>query len=284
MGKYILATDSTSCLHYIAPNATDVEVLPLYLFMHNQPKRDSIDITIDEFLQWMNDHPNELPYSRPPLEYDIDKMICRWIEQGYEEALFVTLSGAISKTNELVKRAAQKYKDKIKIAVFDSRSQSIAQAMLLLEGKRLLESGNSLSTTATKLEFMRRRGNLFFTLQTLSYLVRNGRFDKKKAAMANILRLKPILSFDEQGKIVPVEKALGLNQALQVCLDKCDEFIAGRPAKIFVSHAGDKRGVGFQKKVERRFPETRILSVLTSPVIACHTGPGLYGIGAFLDE
>ncbi|MBV7435142.1 DegV family protein [Cardiobacteriaceae bacterium TAE3-ERU3] len=284
MGKYILATDSTSCLHYIAPHVTDVEILPLYLFMRNQPRRDSIDITIDEFLQWMNDHPDELPYSRPPLEYDIDRMICRWIEQGYEEALFVTLSGAISKTNELVKKNALKYKDKIKIAVFDSRSQSVAQAMLLLEGKRLLESGNSLSATVTKLEFMRRRGQLFFTLQTLSYLVRNGRFDKKKATVANLFRVKPILSFNEEGSIIPIEQALGLNQAMQICIDKCEEFVLGRSATIFVSHAGDKKGIEFQRKVERHFPETRILSVLTSPVIACHTGPGLYGIGAFLNE
>lgn len=284
MGKFVLATDSTSCLHNIAPHVTDVEILPLYLFMRNQPKRDSIDITIHEFIKWMKDNPKELPYSRPPLEYDIDKMICRWIEKGYEEALFVTLSGAISKTNELIKKGAQKYKDKIKIAVFDSRSQSIAQAMLLLEGKRLLESGNSLTATVTKLEFMRRRSQLFFTLETLDYLVRNGRFNKQKASMANLIRLKPVLSFDEFGKIVTVEKAFGLHQALQICLDKCDDFVSGHPATIFVSHAGDKRGIDFQTRVERRFPDNQILSVLTSPVIACHTGPGLYGIGAFLDS
>lgn len=282
MGKFILATDSTSCLHYIAPQEKDIEILPLYLFMDEERRRDCVDIDISEFLQWMRDHPKALPYSSPPTEYDVDVMIRRWIKKGYDEALFVSLSGAISQTYYLVRKVAEKYKHQIRIVVFDSRSQSFAQVILLLEGKRLLEQGHNLSATVTQLEFIRRRGRMFFTLPTLSYLVRNGRLDARKAMFARILRLNPILSFDDEGKIVPLDKAQGLKKALQSCLGRCARFVNGRPADVFVSHSGDKQGVEFQRKVERYFPDTQVVSVLPSPVIACHTGPGLYGIGAFV--
>lgn len=280
--KFVLATDSTSCIRHIAPYEKDIDILPLYLSVNGRLKRDYFDIGVKEFVSWMRDNPKELPYSKPPTPEDVDEMIEKWIAKGYEEALFVSLASAISDTHRLVREGALRYKNKIKIAVFDSRSQSFSQVLLLLEGKRLLEKGYGVQAVATKLEFIRRQGKMFFTVDSLKYLVGNGRLTLKQGTAAKMLRMHPILTFNEQGNIVPETQKYGLKAALHDCVERCVKFVDGGSADIFVTHIGDKNGLYLERVLKKYFPNNTINSVFVSPVIACHTGPELYGVGAFL--
>lgn len=284
MRKFIVATDSTSCIELVDPGA-DVEVLPLYLHFRGEKLRDNVDISTTDFIRWMENNPNELPHSSPPTEEDIKAMIERWIDLGYEDALFVTLSSAISQTHSLISRVAQQYRRKIRVMVFDSKSLSYPQVKLLLMGKKLLEQGHPLPSVVTQLEFMRRRGSMFFTVRTLNYLIKNGRLSSGKGMIARFFKIHPLMTFNEQGLIVPVVKKRRLNPALKEVITKEINVVNGRKADIFVACSTDPVGKKFIDIAKQRIGlDNNFIVMPPSPVIACHTGPGVYAVGAFLDH
>lgn len=205
MKKFIVATDSTSCIRSVLPE-TDIEVLPLYLHIKGDRLRDGVDISTKEFMNWMENNPKELPKSSPPTEQDVHNMIQRWIDIGFEDALFVSLSSAISETYAIIRRVAQHYRKEIRVMVLDSKSLSYPQVKLALAGQKLLDQGYALPSVVTQLEYMRRRGSMFFTVRTLDYLIKNGRLSKHKGMAARFFRIRPVMTFDEAGKIVPIVK------------------------------------------------------------------------------
>lgn len=281
MKKFIVATDSTSNIQSVVPH-TDIDILPLYLHMKDKKLRDNIDITAQEFLSWMCKHPDELPFSSPPTENDIHEMIGRWISQGYQDALFVTLSSAISETHNLVRHVAEQYKKEIRVMVFDSKSVMYTQIKLTLAAKALLEQGHSLPTVMTKLEFMRRQGSMFFTIATLNYLIKNGRLSANKGKIAQLLRVHPILTFDEHGHIIPIGKKHGAGSALKDVIQREVQVVDGQTADFFITASEDETGKRFLKYVNDLLGGKNNYTVmLPSPVIACHTGPGIYAMGAF---
>ena len=55
---------------------------------------------------------------------------------------------------------------------------------------------------------------LFFILDTLEYLVKGGRAGKASGLAASVLNIKPVLTFNAEGKIEPFKKVKGLKKAM----------------------------------------------------------------------
>lgn len=282
MNDRIVAADSTSCLDFI-PVEHNIEILPLYLHMQGEKLRDVIDISAEEFIHWMIAHPQELPYSSPPSMEDIDKLYTSWIERGIKEAILVTLSSAISDTYRYAVLAAEKYRHLIRIEVFDSRTTLYGQAMLALEAENQMRKNFPLNAVIAHLEYMRENSRVYFTVGKLGYLIKNGRLSMTKALFAQILKIRPVMYFNSEGVITPVAKVRGLESAQDHSISHISRFIENRKAQIYVMRSLDRTGSTFESKVRQLFPDKQVISLPPSPVIACHTGPELYGFGAYVN-
>ena len=282
MKDWIIAADSTSCLDFI-PIEHDIETLPLYLHMQGQRLRDVIDISAEDFIRWMIAHPNELPYSSPPEIKDIDRLYASWVKRGIKKAILVTLSSAISKTYQNAVDTARKYRGRIHIEVFDSRSTLYGQAMLALEAESQMRRGMPLNAVIAQLEYMRENSRVYFTVGSLVYLIKNGRLSMARAMIGNLFKIRPVLYFNSDGLITPVGKARGLAAAQSHTIEHVSQFTANRKAQMYVMRSLDAAGEQFEKLINETFPDKQIISLPPSPVIACHTGPELYGFGAYIN-
>ena len=55
---------------------------------------------------------------------------------------------------------------------------------------------------------------MYFAVDTLLYLVKNGRLSKLQGTLGTMLQLKPMLTIDEEGKVETLEKIRTTKKAL----------------------------------------------------------------------
>lgn len=161
-------------------------------------------------------------------------------EKG-ENILFIALSGNLSGTiqsAQLAKALVLEKHPNARIAIVDSLSASSGEALLVDYAIKMRAEGKTLEETAQWLLDNRQRLNAFLTVDDLNFLFRGGRLTRSSALLGAVLRIKPILLINYDGKLVPFEKIAGRRRALKTLADLYSK--RATPLKgqtVFISHA-----------------------------------------------
>jgi DegV family protein with EDD domain len=128
---------------------------------------------------------------------------------------------------------------------------------------------------------------MLLTVDRYDYLLRSGRISRSKAWLAGMLHVKSILSFDAEGKVVPVERVRGSEQVESRLLAILDHRLTPRPRalRFGVAHA-DAPEVAERVRdalVKRYQPRDCLVSLATG-VLGTHVGPGAWGVFYQVDE
>ena len=121
---------------------------------------------------------------------------------------------------------------------------------------------------------------MYFVVDDLTYLYRGGRLSGASKVLGNILGIKPILSYSDDGKIVNLEKVKGKKKALSRLMefmkaDGCDLD----QYKTFVMDADSRaESEAFAQQLKAAFGELDIELQTLGPVIGSHCGPGTVGL------
>jgi DegV family protein with EDD domain len=119
----------------------------------------------------------------------------------------------------------------------------------------------------------------FFVLDTLEYVQFGGRIGKVAAALGSVLHLKPIITFDEEGKLSPHTLARGKKQAFKKMLEPLFRQINETRSSIAILHSKaeeEARAIKERLKGQENVCELYIGSI--GPALSVHAGPGLIGI------
>lgn len=201
-------------------------------------------------------------------------------DEGYEEALVITISGQLSGLNEAVKRTAESDDVTLKVTVFDSRTLAYAEAYMALEAYRMFGEGKTMAEVMRKLEYIRDHNRVYFAVDTLLYLVKNGRLSKFSGMAGTMLKLKPLLTVDETGKVQSVEKIRTTPKAQQRVLEKYFEETEGLDVITYIAHAHTNDvALRFKKEIQERHPDRAVEIAYLTPVVGAHTGPKAIGVG-----
>jgi DegV family protein with EDD domain len=122
---------------------------------------------------------------------------------------------------------------------------------------------------------------MLLTVDQYDNLLRSGRISRTKAWLAGMLDVKPILSLDGEGNVVPVERVRGKENVEARVLALLDQRLTPRPKvlRFGVAHA-DTPDVAQRiqtRLVEKYRPRDCIVSLATG-VLGTHVGPGAWGI------
>ncbi len=195
------------------------------------------------------------------------------------EVLCIAFSSALSGTYQ----AAETAKDEViaayphgKLIVIDSKCASLGQGLLVHYALKMRDSGASLEETAQWV-----RDNLlkvchWFTVDDLQFLRRGGRVSAASAYLGGIMKIKPVLHVDNEGRLIPMNKVQGRRRSLRELFDKAKET-AFEPEKqtIFISHGDCLEEAQWLASVFKE--ELHVKDVLIGfigPVIGSHSGPG----------
>jgi DegV family protein with EDD domain len=151
---------------------------------------------------------------------------------------------------------------------------------MVLEAHRMAEKGAQTKEIIARLEKIRDNNKVFFAVDTLLYLVKNGRLSKLQGTLGTMLQMKPLLSIDDEGKVTTLEKIRTIHKAHQRVVEKYVEETQGKNVLTFISHAhADEYVDWFKNQVNLVFPEREVVVAYLTPVVGAHTGPKALGLG-----
>lgn len=120
----------------------------------------------------------------------------------------------------------------------------------------------------------------YLSLETIDNLVRGGRLSKSKGFLAKLLHINPVLTFDDKGKVVQLDKGVGSKGSLDKAIDHATRHLEGKQnIQISVVYSDKIERANYAKeKLAARFPDVPITIAQISPVLGTYGGTGTAAI------
>ncbi len=258
--------------------AHDVRQVPLMVnYSDGTSYRSTIDITTDEVIDRFAE---EIPTTSLPSPEAIREALECVRTDGYENAVFVTISSGLSATCQTAELVASQMEG-FEVAVVDTKSIGVAAGMVVMAAAKMAEEGVPFGELKGRLEKLAEHTRVYFTVRELSYLRHGGRINEATYRLGSMLNLKPVFFCDAEGKYATVKKARGWDKALDAELS-----LVQAQAKLYdkvICAVCCTKAEPRMEELAGRIRETVsncvdvILSEL-SPDLIVHTGPSLVGM------
>ena len=215
-------------------------------------------------------------------EYDYTEYFEPVLARG-EDIYYITFSHQMSGTFNQMKAAINALKEKYperEIRYIDSKLICMGSGIVTYYGALKYKEGASMDELDQYLKDIIDCTATYFMVDDLTYLYRGGRISGVTRIFGTLLGLKPILHFNEEGKILSIDKQKGTKKALSTLVDfiktKGDEV---EKYKVAVVHAdAEENAKLIVEKIKEVFPKADIIFQQVGPVIGSHCGPGTIGI------
>lgn len=278
-------TDSAADLPRAWVERHGVTVVPMQVIVGDDVYRDGVDLQSDELLGLMLDPANPLPKTSQPSPAAFRAACRRAVEHGAEELLGVFVSGAVSGTLASATAVLREF-DEVPTAAVDSRSGSLGVGLLVIRAIELLELGLAMKDVVAELRRVRDQSNVFFTVDTMDYLLRSGRIGRTRAWLGGMLDLKPILTLTDDGRIVPIDRARGREAVVERVLALVDERVGqSREIRFGVAHFGAPETADeIARLLRSRYPDREILVGPAAAALGVHTGPGAWALAYQIED
>ena len=277
-----IVLDSTSDYPEAPSRFPNMRFVPLYVRFGEQTYRDYVELGPAEFFERLRTSP-ALPATSQPTPQDF--VSAYESLAGYERIYSLHVSAKVSGTFQSAELAAQELGGD-RVRVVDSRSASLAIAMLAHAIQRRLTRGTTDVEIAALVERFYRECGVVFTVETLEYLQRGGRIGRAAALAGSLLNVRPILAI-EDGEVVAVTRVRGRPKALAEFERRFEEATEDKPGlRIAVAHADAPEWVGILSELVWRVrPKAEIEFTSTlGAVVSTHAGPGTVGFFWFQDD
>lgn len=279
-----IITDSAADLPEEIVRAHGVHVTPLLLVDDDRTYRDGVEITAREFHQRLAEEA-PVPTTSQPAPADFLETYARAAEDG-EVVLGVILGSGLSGTLASAQAAAGRF-HAAPVYLVDSLGASLLTGLMAMKACELAELGTPPEEIVTRLNAMRARSNIIFTVDSFDRLLASGRVGRGRALLGSVLSVKPILGLDDNGKVVPLGKAMGRKRAQQVLLDTVAAAIPeGATVRFGVVHVGDDTVVEpvCDALRQRYGRDVEILTAPATPVVSTHLGLGAWGVAYLVED
>jgi len=224
-----IVADSSADLPDPVLDRHGIALVPLQVTFGDVTFQDRLRLTPDAFYQRLRES-KSLPTTSQPAPGEFVKAF-RSAAAEADEVLAVLLSGALSGTFQ-AGLAAVRAGNLSRVTVLDSKTVSLGLGMMALRAAELAESGWRAQAIVNELERVRAQSGGFITVDIYENLLRSGRVSRGRAWLAGMLDVKPILSLDPTGRVVPVDRVRGREQLVARVLDLVDRALTPRPSAV----------------------------------------------------
>lgn len=270
--KTAILTDSTAYINEKIKNHPDLYIIPIPVIVDGKIYNEGVDIEMGNYYDVLNNS-KEFPTTSQPSIGEVLELFSKLAEKGYEQVVCIHLSSGISGfVNNLTAMAPGI--DDLKVHTFDSKITSMPMGYMVSTALEMIEVDEPAEVILEKLAQIREHTEAFLVVDDLNILVRGGRLKNGAALIGSLLKIKPILKFDD-GSIVLSEKIRSTKKALS----RVEDLMSKRhkktkeELKYFIIHANSLGIAELEKKeMEEKFPGIEIEIGEIGPVIGTHIG------------
>lgn len=279
MSKIGLLVCGNSGIDYIE-HKYDIPVIRSILLFGEDEYSDYVDITADEFYAKLEANPQLAPSTAQAATGVILQQYEEMKAKGFDKLLVVTLSKHLSGTYEGCMLAA-KMIDDCDVTVFDSKTVSYPEAKMILDAAKMIEDGKDLPEIIERLEYIRDNSMIWIAVDTLKYLVKNGRLSGAAGFVGSLMKVKPLLEVTKEGKVESIEKIRTSSKATLRVIEKFLEEIDGLDVEPFIVNTNNlDRVEQISNAIKEARPDIKEIKVYPlTPVVGAHAGPGTVGVG-----
>ena len=275
--KIKITSDSTCDLSPELIKKYDIDILPLYVSLGDDTKKDGVEATPDDIYDYV-DKTGVLPKTSTANIAEIITFFEKWHNEGYT-IVHYSISSDFSSSYHNACIAAEEVGD---VYVVDSRNLSTGQGHLVLKGADFAAEGKNAEEIKAECEKLASKVEASFVVDSIDYLRKGGRCSAIAALGANLLKLKPCIEVID-GKMTPSKKYRG--KIDKVILDYVRDRLSGRDDivmdRIFITHTKcDPETVNaVRDKINEYMPGFKeILETTAGCTITSHCGPNTLGV------
>lgn len=270
---YKIIGDSCTDLPIELKKDEHFKLVPLTLIVDDDIIRDDDTFHQKDFLQKVKESPNS-PKSACPSpedymnEFDYDGDI-------YVVTLSSNLSGSYNSAVLAKQLYLEEHPDK-KIEIIDSRSASVAQTLIAMKIRELIQAGHLFETVVDKIHNFRDELKTKFVLESLETLRKNGRLSNLQAIIASALNIKPVMAGTPEGTICKLDQARGIKKALMAMIKIIEkDVIRPQERTLAIAHCNNyERAMYLKDEILQRIPFRDYFIVDTAGVSSLYANEG----------
>ncbi|CAM3025555.1 DegV family protein [Clostridium sporogenes] len=278
MKEYIIMTDSCCDLssEYIEKN--DIPYVPLTCSVEGKEYIDNFgqSLPYKEFYEAMIK--GEIPKTSQPSPESYYKVFKDLIDKD-KDILYVCVSSGLSGTYNSANIAKNMILDEFRnarIEIVDVLTASLGQGIMVIKAMDMKKNGLTIDEVTNYLEENKLNLNSYMVVNDLIHLKRGGRISTAAALIGTVLNIKPILTLNDEGRVITVRKAKGRKVAIRKLTEIVIERMKNPEEEIVAISHGDS-DLDAEKLKERILKEIKVKDVIINyvgPVVGTYGGPG----------
>ena len=280
MKKTAIVTDSNSGITPAEAEELGIYLVPMPFFIDGELFYEGVNLSHEDFYSKMAAGA-DISTSQPTPGAVLD--LWGTLLEGHDELVYIPMSSALSGSCATAEALAEDYDGRV--TVVDNQRISATQRQSVLDAVSMVNDGQDASRINEVLLRDKLEASIYITVDTLKYLKKGGRITAAAAAFGTVLGIKPVLQIQGE-KLDAFAMAHGMKSAKKQMLDAVEKDLETRFAGkkgVYVAAAytcSDDEAKLWAEEIRARFGDR--FNGYIAPLslsVACHTGPGAYGIG-----
>ena len=277
MSRIGVVTDSASDLEPAEAAEHGITVVPLYVTFGDREYRAGVDLSSTDFWRELTAAGAAFPKTAAAPPGAFREAFERLFADGCDDIIDISVGAKLSGTNASAKvaRDGLPKEQQPHVYIVDSASASMGVTLLAVMAVDLAAKGKSAPEIVAELERRREDVKFYVVLETLEYLKRGGRISPARAAIGDVLSVKPIITV-EDGLVETADRPRTRGKARARLL----ELLSAKKAEqVWLLH-GQAQGMDqFADDLARAsgFPREKMTTHLIGPSVGPHVGPGAFG-------
>lgn len=276
--KLAVITDSSAFLQAETLRKEDLFVLDIPVNIDGQEYVEGVNLTAQEFYEKMA-RSSELPKTSQPSIAKLDEILSSLKEKGYTHVLGLFLSSGISGFHQNIQYMMDEFEG-LTIAFPDTRITSAPLGFMVESVFQWVEQGEDFESILEKVTEQIEYTSAFIMVDDLDHLVKGGRLSNGAAVLGNLLSIKPILYFNDQGVIEVYEKVRTEKKATKRLVEIVKEATSNGNYRIVVIHGNAPQKAADLRQLLIDGGVATDISIATfGSVIGTHLGEGSIALG-----
>ncbi len=280
--SYTLASDATLDLPMDLVEKYGIAVVPMAFTLDVEEilhYPDERNMSTEDFYEALKQGKKSVTSQINPVNYV--EFFTPILEKG-EDILYICFTSGLSGTYQsalIAKNMLQEDFPERSIRVVDSLCASAGQGYFVYLAALKKEEGLSLDELEQWVITNRNRVAHWFTVDDLFHLQRGGRLSFAEAMLGSALKIKPIISVDDEGKLYVENKVRGNKKSVEYMISKINDTMDEEEHTVFIGHGdAEERALELKEKLLERTKAENIRITKIGPIIGTHTGPGMLAV------
>ena len=280
MNEFIIITDSTTDLPKSYYKEKNVPVVSLSYMVDGVTYEDMNGLSGKELFEKIR--AGAMPTTSQINPEQAREALEPFAKEG-KDIIYIAFTSGLSGSYNSVRMAAEELLEEYpgrKIVVIDSLCASMGEGLLLYKAVELKEQGKTFEEIVEWVENNKLNICHDVTIDDLYHLHRGGRVSKASAVVGSIIKIKPMIHVNDEGKLIVIGKERGRKKAMLSLVDRMEQKQGDfKNDVVMIVHGDVEEDAEFLKKeIESRFGITNIITNCIGSVIGSHTGPGVISI------